>query len=621
MNKWSIRSSLPPKSFVGFLTALLLCATGVTAQEDLTSWNKRMSITLSGYIPPAVAETLTNFPILVVLSNTPAGSGFSYADFLTPPFGDLRFSATTNGAPLNYEVETWNTNGNSFVWVQVPAVTDATTTIWAFWGKSATLPISATNGATWSNAYLGVWHMATNTTAMTDSSTNRRTSTISGTIGYVPASPANGACDFTPNSYIQAAGTFPTLSTNYTVSTWVNIDSNASVNMYLVGAYGSGFILGLTNTTRCLAFYDNAVWKSSGYYLPTGVWKQVAYTRNGTNGTFYVDGVVVRKITNALPCAASALFQIGGSPTWNVYLDGRIDEVRVSGLDRGSNWIAAAYQSVANSAFITYGNPDNGGRPVVSNDTALTDMSEVATLKGILASTGSGTDTKVFLLWGTTDGGANLGAWANTNQFPDGTPVGPVSCVVSGVVGTTYYYRYYATNSLGDTWANQSLAFSVGLLPVTKTWSATAGSDSNWFTAANWTPAVVPTTGDVVLIDSSLSTITNVLLTNSTAPLGMLIISNRNLTCSNWTTTISATNIILHNGGILTLPGSTATNAMTNRVYLICSNLTIDAGGWILVESKGFKVTQGPGKGTSNGSNFNSGGGHGGKAENIALAG
>jgi hypothetical protein len=88
---WS--PDLRPRSITWFLAALWLCATVVTAQEDLTTWNKRMPITLAGYTPPTVAETLTNFPVLVVLSNTPSGAGFDYNDFLAPPMAICVFRA------------------------------------------------------------------------------------------------------------------------------------------------------------------------------------------------------------------------------------------------------------------------------------------------------------------------------------------------------------------------------------------------------------------------------------------------------------------------------------------------------------------------------------------------
>ena len=52
-----------------------------------------MPIAFSGYMPPGEGAPLTNFPALVVLSETVAGAGLSYSDFLSPPYGDLRFAA------------------------------------------------------------------------------------------------------------------------------------------------------------------------------------------------------------------------------------------------------------------------------------------------------------------------------------------------------------------------------------------------------------------------------------------------------------------------------------------------------------------------------------------------
>ncbi|MEI7437485.1 MAG: DUF2341 domain-containing protein, partial [bacterium] len=570
-----------------------------------------MTITLAGYTPPPVTETLANFPVLVVLSNTTSGAGFSYRDFISPPYGDLRFSSSANGTPLNYEVETWNTNGNSYVWVQVPAVTDATTKIWAFWGKGVSLPATATNGATWSNAYLGVWHMDTNTSAMRDSSTNRRGSSVSGTIATAPGMAGN-ACDFTPTAYFTASNVFPALSGAYSISAWINMDANSSNNMAIAGAFNNAnFIFALTGAVRHLSFYGNA-WRTSSNSIPSGTWKHVAYTRSTTTGVFYVDGVRVLAVTNAVASAAGGSLYLGsGGSAWNTPFDGRIDEVRISSIDRSSNWMATAYQSMANSSFVSYGDPDDGGRPVIFNGAATVDCTPVATLNGTLASTGYGSGTKVFIFWGPTDGGGSMGTWANTNQFGDGTTVGPLSCVVTGNIGATCFYRYYATNSLGDVWANPAVSFTIGLLPVTKTWSATAGSDSNWFTASNWTPPGAPSTGDVVLIDSSLSTITNVFLTNSTAPLGALIISNRYLTCSNWTTAVNASNVILRNAGTVTLPSAFTNNQMSNRVWIVCSNIIVHTGATINVDALGYAEGNGPGAGSIG--TGGSGAGYGGK--------
>ena len=105
------------------------------------------------------AETLTNFPVLVVLSNNVGGSGFSFANqpFVSVNGWDLRFKnnlADTGSATLNYEIDSWNTNGTCSVWVQVPTIPgNGSGAIWATWGDSSDAAQLActTNGATWAN--------------------------------------------------------------------------------------------------------------------------------------------------------------------------------------------------------------------------------------------------------------------------------------------------------------------------------------------------------------------------------------------------------------------------------------------------------------------------------------
>jgi len=115
------------------------------ASDDLSQWSKKMRIAFTGYTPPG-GGTLTNFPALVILSNTTAGVGFNYSDFKSPPYGDLRFASLDMTMPLNFEVEKWDTNGLSYVWVQVPVLTGPNTTVYAVWGKSGTAAITSQTG-------------------------------------------------------------------------------------------------------------------------------------------------------------------------------------------------------------------------------------------------------------------------------------------------------------------------------------------------------------------------------------------------------------------------------------------------------------------------------------------
>jgi hypothetical protein len=152
----------------------------------LTTPVHSMAIGFGGYSNRT--ETLTNFPALVVFSNGLGGT-FSFAGFpfLSTNGWDLRFKTSGTAAPvgsLNYEIESWNTNGTCYVWVQVPTIaTDGTTTIWAWWGNPAESNRLActTNGATWETSYRGVWHFGEGFgTTFADSTANNHPGTLQG---------------------------------------------------------------------------------------------------------------------------------------------------------------------------------------------------------------------------------------------------------------------------------------------------------------------------------------------------------------------------------------------------------------------------------------------------------
>lgn len=94
-----------------------------------TRFRYAMQVSFGGY---SNAETLTNFPVMIVLSNNVGGSGFSYSQFASPSGKDLRFTNVVSG-PLNYEIDTWDTNGVSVLWVQVPLFA-SNANVWALWG-------------------------------------------------------------------------------------------------------------------------------------------------------------------------------------------------------------------------------------------------------------------------------------------------------------------------------------------------------------------------------------------------------------------------------------------------------------------------------------------------------
>ena len=103
------------KSSLCALAALFIASPALADVLDTTLFSKKSDITVSGY---AGSTTLANFPVLVRLAaNSP--SGFAYADCAADG-SDIRF-ADADGDLIPHEIDTWKTDGESLIWVQVPS--------------------------------------------------------------------------------------------------------------------------------------------------------------------------------------------------------------------------------------------------------------------------------------------------------------------------------------------------------------------------------------------------------------------------------------------------------------------------------------------------------------------
>ena len=152
----------------------------------LPSWaaGKSVVLTCSGYTG---TTTLTDFQALVKLSD--GVNGFRYADCATNDGTDLWFT-DSSGNLIPHEVDTWNTAGDSFVWVKIPTLTPASAgfaRITMHWGEARTAEQTCVTKDTW-NGFVGVWHMgaASGTAAEPDVTGNG--------LDAVPTV-ANGSCN------------------------------------------------------------------------------------------------------------------------------------------------------------------------------------------------------------------------------------------------------------------------------------------------------------------------------------------------------------------------------------------------------------------------------------------
>ena len=133
------------------------------SDNDWVKYSHRFKVSFSGYTG---RESLANFPVLVKISESGI-TGFRYADCKKSSGADLRF-ADASGNLLASEVDTWDTNGVSLVWVKVPSLT-ADTKITAYYGWDFA-PVVDSSAVWTGNGYVGVWHLNESSVPLKESS-------------------------------------------------------------------------------------------------------------------------------------------------------------------------------------------------------------------------------------------------------------------------------------------------------------------------------------------------------------------------------------------------------------------------------------------------------------------
>lgn len=329
-------------------------ATSARFTVPIEGWTNRMQITFTGYNR---AEQLTNFPALVILSEDIPG--LRYGQFASSTGNDLRFLNAERTSALNYEIESWNTNGLSYVWVQVPTLSGPADHIWAYWGNpgAVELPPYATSGAVWSEGYRAVWHMGSSLTDVTTNrtpATNFNTAVTAGIVGECRAldgddyiHPALGAEWYGANI------------SNLTVSLWVKpgeANPGCAFGSYLGGRDLPLYVLG--SGGRWIFAVQDVAFTNSDHVLDPGAWQLLTMVLDGGYAYAYKNGLPgtsVFSFPSFTPSRTPLIGNMGGQSGTGYCFKGVSDEVRISGVARSPAWIWASYMTVAsNRAFMSY---------------------------------------------------------------------------------------------------------------------------------------------------------------------------------------------------------------------------------------------------------------------------
>ncbi len=332
------------------------------APFNTAGYVNRLTLTCSGY---SGTETLINFPVLVKLNT--GINGFSYGDFRSGN-SDIRF-ITADGSELKYEIDTWNTGGDSLIWVQVPALQASAQIVMCYNKAGDAAPAYTTDGSTWDGTFAGVWHM---TTKLSKNATGNTAFDITtgwdlGNISDAPGKIGGGQSFLQPNGL--NAGDVDLPYGGFTVSFWANVGNRDADgkggdqwNVIKGGSYGLW-----CQYNNWHSFINNDWWPvtpgNNGYSADFETWVYVLTTFDGVNMRMYKNGEFVN--SNVPNNWESSFYNNNQLQIGNSFY-GKLDEVRAVKVRRSADWIKAEYDNQSSSgSFITYGKVQTAGGTIL----------------------------------------------------------------------------------------------------------------------------------------------------------------------------------------------------------------------------------------------------------------
>lgn len=326
----------------------------------------RMRIQFSGYVGN---EVLTNVPVLIRLR--PGLAGFDYGDLHDSNGGDLVFTTADGENLLAYEIEHWDTKGESLIWVCVPNIRSSQDAVLAWWGNSdAPQQDYNAQGLAWPG-YAHVWHLNETAPQLMDSVNPRQTGSALGDI-QLGAPGRWGTCLKLDgdNDTVKLNRPLSIGSGSHTITVWARVPKVGSGD--LQEGERVGIVLGNHSDSPNSNWEVHAqgqmrVWWNNGQIdyrgssdLRDGQWHCLAWVRDREAGEYrlYLDGTLDGAHDQAgADITFTTLHQIGGdnragnSPNFH----GLLDEMRVANRALSRSELQCYWESThPNREFISY---------------------------------------------------------------------------------------------------------------------------------------------------------------------------------------------------------------------------------------------------------------------------
>jgi len=299
------------------------------------------------------------------LNQSGAGAHVLNLDTATSPYtatfpapADLIFSTTACASPtlMNWEIDNYvASTGELEAWVLVTSLA-ANGTFYLCYGNSAITAFQGgTLGSAWDSNIYQVFHLGNASTISTTDFKGNANGSITGSPSASAGLIAGGITTTSSSNYIDIGNGFSNVSqAAVTFSAWVNFTTLNTINGIVgVNALGAGAVDSFFQYTSCgpvgicLSITTGTGRQTLGHAAPaTGSWHQVVGVYDGTNMYVYVDGSAGAPVSKTGTITASATHMAIGVVSSDT-LDGSIDEVHISSVGRGANWILTEYNNVS----------------------------------------------------------------------------------------------------------------------------------------------------------------------------------------------------------------------------------------------------------------------------------
>lgn len=334
-------------------------ADNVTGWDNLSSslgFDRCQNIIISS----AASSTLSNFPVYL---------NITYDSDMLSDFSDLRFhnaACWDSGSELDYEIENY-TNIKADVWIKLPSLPSSGKTISMYYKNNTGVSSGENPTGVWDGNYRGVWHM---TEINANDSTGVNNGTQSGGVTYTSSGKVDGADFFAgDDDYVEvndhSSIHFDNL-TSRTIGFWMKAPSTGhSGNNPRVISKGDNYYLYKETGQDMLKLYIYDGTTVGGIGI-TGIWDNqwhhvaMVVDRSDQKIYGYVDGelnATDTDISDVGNTSTTNALWFGGDSKWgNEFLNGTIDEVRISNTTRSADWINQTYQLIENQGtYISFG--------------------------------------------------------------------------------------------------------------------------------------------------------------------------------------------------------------------------------------------------------------------------